>query len=143
LPRFSGGEYIFTTTRGVKPINGNSKAKARLDRLMLRYLKAAARLSGESPDTVTLPPFIVHDLRRVVRSNLSALDVEDHISEQVLGHGRKGLQRVYDLHRYLPQQRQALEAWAARLHQIVKPQPPAPTADNVVNLPQKRKRVSS
>ncbi len=143
LPRFSGGEYIFTTTGGVKPINGNSKAKARLDRLMLRYLKAAARLSGESPEGVTLAPYIIHDLRRVVRSNLSALDVEDHISEMVLGHGRKGLQRIYDLHKYLPQQRQALELWAAKLHSIVTPQPPAPTtADNVVNLPRQRKRVS-
>jgi len=144
LPRFSGGEYIFTTTGGVKPINGNSKAKARLDRLMLRYLKAAARLSGESPEGVTLAPYIIHDLRRVVRSNLSALDIEDHISEMVLGHGRKGLQRIYDLHKYLPQQREALERWAAKLHSIVTPTPPAPTTvDNVVNLPRQRKRVSS
>ena len=143
LPRFSG-EFIFSTTRGVKPINGNSKAKRRLDGAMLRYLKAAARLSGENPNTVTLPPFVVHDLRRCVRTGLSALDIEDHVAEAVLGHGRTGLQRVYDQHKYLPQQRQALEAWAAKLHSIVTPQPPAPTAENVDrSLNERRKRVSS
>jgi hypothetical protein len=72
-----------------------------------------------------------------VRSNLSALGIEDHIAEMVLGHGRKGLQRVYDQHRYEAQIRDALERWAARLREIVTPAlspPPSATEDNVVAL---------
>jgi integrase len=167
LPRFSG-EFIFSTTRGVKPINGNSKAKRRLDRAMLRYLKAAARMSGENPETVALPPFIVHDLRRVVRSQVGAIrlplptedekllskeerekresarrNIPDHICELLLGHGRKGLQKIYDMNKHAPEIREALDAWAITLRRIVSPPPPAPTADNVVNMPRQRKRVSS
>jgi hypothetical protein len=82
-------------------------------------------------------PFVNHDLRRVVRTNLSALNVEDHIAEMVLGHGRRGLQRIYDQHRYEPQIRDALERWTARLREIVtsaSPPPPAAVTDNVVAL---------
>ena len=67
---------------------------------------------------------------------MSALGVEDHVAEMVLGHGRKGLQRVYDQHRYEPQIREALDRWATRLRDIVNPTPTAPpaTPDNVINL---------
>jgi integrase len=137
VPRFTGGDLLFTTTNGAKPIHGLSKAKARLDAMMLRYLKALARLRGEDPDEVTLPPFILHDLRRVVRTNLSALDVPDHVSEMVLGHARKGLQRIYDQHKYEPQIRDALVRWAERLRSLVTPAPTPPA--NVVKLRRKTK----
>jgi hypothetical protein len=42
----------------------------------------------------------------------------------VIGHGRKGIQRVYDQHTYLTEMREALEAWAVRLRSIVEPPPP-------------------
>ena len=47
--------------------------KADLDRRMLRTLKALARRRGEDHHAVTLPHWVNHDLRRVVRSGLSAL----------------------------------------------------------------------
>jgi hypothetical protein len=90
----------------------------------------------EDPQAVHLVPFVIHDLRRVVRSHLSALDIPDHIAEMVLGHGRRGLQRVYDQHKYATQLREALERWATRLHAIVTP-PPAPMTDNVVPMKKK------
>ena len=80
-------------------------------------------------------PWRVHDLRRTVRSHLSALQIPDHVAEMVLGHGRKGLQRVYDQHRYEDELREALTRWAGRLRSIVTP-PPA----NVTPL--KRRRAS-
>jgi integrase len=139
LPRF-GGDFIFTTTDGRKAINGMSNAKERLDRSMLRSLKALALMRGDDPVSVALKPFIVHDLRRVVRSHLSALDIPDHIAEMVLGHGRRGLQRVYDQHKYEQQIREALEKWAARLRELTAPPSPAPpTADNVVELAPKKR----
>jgi integrase len=132
LPRFAAGDFIFTETEGRTAFNNQCRAKTRLDKLMLRALKAMARKRGEDPQAVKLPPFVIHDLRRCVRSNLSALDIPDHIAEAVIGHGRKGIARVYDRHRFLPQIGDALERWAARLRQIVMPQPPAPS--NVVSL---------
>jgi hypothetical protein len=68
-------------------------------------------------------PWRIHDLRRTVRTNLAAMRIPDHIAEMVLGHGKKGLQRVYDQHRYEDEMRQALEKWAARLRSIVNPPP--------------------
>ena len=64
-----------------------------------------------------------------MRTHLAALRTPDHIAEMVLGHGKKGLQRVYDQHRYETEMREALELWAARLRSIV--EPPAP---NVIAL---------
>ena len=133
LPRFAGCDFIFTTT-GTIPISGFSKAKARLDARMLRTLRALARMRGDDPRSVTLPPWVNHDLRRVVRTNLSALGIADHVCELCLGHGRKGLQRVYDQHRYHDEIRAAMVRWSRRLREIVLPAPPQPTAPNVVKL---------
>jgi hypothetical protein len=75
----------------------------------------------------TLPPFVIHDLRRTVRTRLSSLRIPDAVAEMVIGHGRKGLQRVYDQHKFIDEMREALEAWNARLRAIVNP-PPANVA---------------
>jgi hypothetical protein len=106
---------------------------------MARTLKALARSRGDDPGPVRLVPWVLHDLRRVVRSRLSALRVDDHVAEMVLGHARRGLQRIYDQHRYEPEIRAALEAWAAHLRTIVG-QPPAPVTGNVVALPRRARR---
>jgi hypothetical protein len=57
---------------------------------------------------------------------MAALEVNDTVAEMCLGHGRRGLQRVYDQHGYEPQMRKAFERWAAELRRIVSP-PPAGT----------------
>jgi integrase len=38
LPRFERGDFLFSTTFGEKPVNGFSKAKDRVDRLMRQEL---------------------------------------------------------------------------------------------------------
>ncbi len=123
LPRFQRGDYVFSTTFGTKPPSGFSKAKARLDRLMLEELRT------DHGDAAQLPEWVIHDLRRVVRSALSALRIPDTVAEMVIGHGRKGIQRVYDQHRFVDEMREALDLWANRLRDIVEP-PPA----NVVKM---------
>jgi integrase len=116
LPRFTKGDHLFSTTFGEKPVGGFSKAKARLDALMKEQLG-------------TVPPWVIHDIRRTVRTRLASLRVPDMVAEMVIGHGRKGLQRVYDQHTYETEMREALELWAARLRDIVTPPP-----ENVVSL---------
>lgn len=92
-PRFTKGDCVFSTTSGRKPVSGFSKAKRRLDR--------ASGVTG----------WRYHDLRRTCRTGLSRLRVDPVVSERVLGHLPRGIERVYDVHDYIDQKREALEAW--------------------------------
>jgi integrase len=112
LPRFNKGDYVFSTMFGAKPVNGFSKAKAKLDRAM------TVELAGR------LEPFVIHDIRRSVRTGLSALPVSDLVRELVIAHTKPGLHKVYDQFAYADEKRHALELWSARLRNIVKPLPP-------------------
>jgi integrase len=116
LPRFARGDHVFSTTFGVRPVSGFSKAKARLDRLMVAEL-------GKFDE------WRLHDLRRTMRTHLSALPVTDLVRELVIAHTKPGLHKVYDQFAYLDEKREALTLWAARLRAIVTPPP-----DNVVAL---------
>lgn len=129
LPRLKGGGYMFSTTAGKTPTWFGTKIKARLDRRMLRTLKAMARLRGDDPRAVALPHFVNHDIRRTVRSHLSRLKVTEEAREALLAHARPGIRGVYDLHDYFEEKLEALELWAARINRIV-----SPPANNVVQL---------
>jgi integrase len=131
LPRHRKGDHLFSTSFGAKPTIISDKVKDKLDARMLRTLRAMARARGEDPDRVELRPWVIHDLRRTLRTRLAALKIQDHVAEMVIGHGRQGMQRVYDQHSYLSEMRAALDAWAERLLGIAEPRP-AP--DNVVAL---------
>jgi integrase len=118
LPRFAAGECVFTTTGGAKPVNGFSKAKTRID-----------KLSG-------VAGWVIHDLRRTMRTHLSALPVQDLVRELVIAHARPGLHKVYDQHAYQDEKRHCLELWEKRLISIVNP-----SADwNVADLSEARER---
>jgi integrase len=105
LPRWHGGEFVFSTTGGVKPVNGFSKANARID-----------KLSG-------VTGWVIHDLRRTVRTHFSALPVQDLVRELVIAHAKPGLHKVYDLHAYREEKRHCLELWERRLLSILNPGP--------------------
>ncbi|WP_018952495.1 tyrosine-type recombinase/integrase [Thioalkalivibrio sulfidiphilus] len=74
-----------------------------------------------------------HDLRRTCRTGLAALGVSETVAEATIGHTRKGIAAVYDLHRYDLEKRTALEAWERRLHRIIEGRT---VDDNVVPLRQ-------
>jgi integrase len=94
-------------------ITGFSKSKRRLDKLVLAELR---KLNTRA----TLPNWTLHDLRRTGRTRLSekALGVPYEVREAVIGHAKRGLDRVYHQYEYLDEKREALDAWAARLSQI-------------------------
>jgi integrase len=119
LPRLNGGPYLFSTTNGKSPTSLGSRMKERLNHRMLRTLRALARVRREDSRTVDLQPFVVHDVRRTVRSHLSRLKVAEEVREAILAHVRPGIVGVYDHHDYLDEKREALELWAARLREIV------------------------
>jgi integrase len=110
LPHFKG-DFVFTTSDGAKPVDGFSKAKARLD-----------KLSG-------VKEWKIHDLRRTVRTHLSALPVQDLVRELILAHAQPGLHRIYDLHTYQAEKLECLTLWENRLRGILMPKPPAGVAD--------------
>jgi integrase len=109
LPRF-GGPFVFSTTGGKLPVWLGSKIKAKLD-----------ALSG-------VEGWVFHDLRRTMRSHLSALPVQDIVRELVIAHQQKGLHKVYDLHRYEDEKHECLRLWEHRLCGILAPKPTAEVA---------------
>jgi integrase len=112
IPRWPG-PYVFSSLGGKRPISGFGALKKKID----------THLRG-------VDPWTIHDIRRSVRTGLSALRIPDMISELVIGHAQKGLHRVYDQHSYLSEKRDALETWARHVMAIVELGGP----DNVVKL---------
>jgi integrase len=125
LPVYKKGDFLFSTTFGETPAWITSKVKQRLDRRMLHTLRALARSRGEDPAKVDLPPFVNHDIRRTIRSGLSALRIDRDIREAVLAHARPGVEGTYDRYDYLPEKRDALERWATRLTSMGQPASPS------------------
>lgn len=104
LPRWASGRYLFSADGGVRPIAGWFYAKQRLD-----------KISG-------VKDWVIHDLRRTMRTRLSELRVPEHVAELALGHARRGMPGVYDQYEYFDQIAEAMEAWAARLRLILDPE---------------------
>jgi integrase len=100
--------YVFET----RP--GNSPAVNAIDRAVKRF---AADLGNK--DAEKWGHWTPHDLRRTCRTGLSAAGVGEVIAELTIGHTRKGIAAVYDLHRYDMEKRHALEVWERRLKQIL------------------------
>ena len=114
LPRFAAGDFLFTASVGARPVSGfPSKAREWLDREI----------------SEAMPPWIVHDIRRTVRTRLSTLGIMPFVAEQVIAHRQTGVQAVYDLHRYTGEKRAALTAWEKSLLAIVDPEK-APAEDD-------------
>jgi integrase len=112
LPRFTAGDYVFTTTDGEKPVSGFSKSKRRLD-----------RYSG-------MKNWRGHDLRRCVRIGMAELGIPEIVAERVLNHAEQNtLVRTYNRHHYLEEKREALERWAGHVRDLVNPPP-----ENVVRM---------
>jgi integrase len=110
LPRFSRGPFLFSTTAGAKPVCVGSKIKAVLD--------ARAGVTG----------WVNHDLRRTVRSGLSALRIDPEAKEAVLAHAKPGIVGVYDHYEYADEKRDALERWTDHVLELVSPPQPAKIA---------------
>jgi integrase len=105
LPRFNGGDFVFTSTSGARPVSGFSKCAAR-----------TIELSGVSGWTL-------HDLRRTCRTGLARLGVPEIVAERVVNHAKQGLVKVYDLHAYEDEKREALARWAQEVTNLVTPPP--------------------
>jgi integrase len=110
LPRFTNGDFLFAALGGSRPFTAFSKMKQRLDVKITKLNRG-----------VELEQWGLHDLRRTMRTRLSALKIEHHVRELMIGHAQEGIVPIYDLHAYQDEQREGFEAWCAKLREIVKP----------------------
>ena len=63
--------------------------------------------------------FVPHDLRRTAASLMTGMGIARLTVSKILNHVESGVTAVYDRHSYDPEKRQALEAWGARVEEIV------------------------
>jgi integrase len=117
--------YIFTTT-GKTAVSGFFRARACLAGAMAQI---AAKERGES---VEIPRWTFHDLRRTAATGMARLGIAVRVTEAVLNHVSGtggGIVGVYQRHDYADEKRAALDAWARFVLSMVQGQP-----DNVVRL---------
>lgn len=103
LPKWNGGNCMFSTTGGKRPVSGFSKAKLRLDELI------AKRAAKE--ELLPMDPWTVHDIRRSVATHIARMGTPQEHIERVLGHVVQGVAGTYNRYSYLDEKRAALEAW--------------------------------
>jgi hypothetical protein len=102
----------------VRPVARFSAEKKKLDKAMKK------ELGGK------LTAFKVHDIRRTMRTGLSAIpNISDLVRELAIGHTKPDLHKVYDQHAYRDEKRHALDQWAKRLRGIA-----AGDVGNVVSI---------
>jgi integrase len=102
LPRYAG-PYVFSANGGRSSFVGFAQAKQRLD-----------KLSGVSD-------WVVHDLRRTMRSMLSALPIEETVREVMIAHWPTGLKGRYNRHMYVREKLAGYELYEQALYPIVYP----------------------
>jgi integrase len=98
----NGRAFVFgrSATRG---FSGWSKCKERLD------------------ETLKIPPWTIHDLRRVCSTGMNEIGIEPHIVEAILNHfgTRGGIAARYNFAHYESQKVRALNRWAEHVAAIV------------------------
>ena len=127
LDRIAAGDkwprrgFVFTTT-GKSPISGFSGAKTRLDAAMLALARNEENSAGEDPDGVEVESWRAHDLRRTLATGMQRLGVRFEVTEAILNHvsgSRAGVAGVYQRHDWKQEKRDALDAWARHVEQVV------------------------
>jgi integrase len=96
------GELVFRA-RADKPLQGWSKAKARLD--------------------CPIEAWHLHDLRRTFATQLRSLGVDRLVVSKLLNHAEAGVTKVYDRYAADPEKVAAMERWANRLREIISGEP--------------------
>ncbi len=109
LPRL--GDYVFSTTRGDRPISGYSKMKARLAQI------------------ASFNDWRIHDLRRSAATGMAQLGIPVSTISRILNHKEGGVTKIYNRYSYQDEKRRALDTWGRKVESLVRP-----VVDNVVPL---------
>ena len=90
------------------PAESRSGHRASIQKAILR-LRKAAKVTDWTP----------HDIRRTVATAMGDLGIAREVIRRVLNHKERDVTATYERSKRLREMRQALEAWARRLHAIV------------------------
>ncbi len=130
----SEGGYLFSGTRGLKPIAGWDKAQSRM-------MKAITAVSGQNE----MAPWTPHDLRRTVATRIAEqLGIGgEQLIRRVLGHSDGSVTAIYNRYGDVKEMRQVLAKWADNLTGESrgggrKPRPAQGSAENVAAGPNLR-----
>lgn len=116
------GDFVFSFSNGQTPLGNFSNLKrpksagadadlsrGRFERLM----RAALEELGFEYD-----PSWWHDVRRTVRTHMEPITGRSEVADAAVGHGKTGIQRVYNLYKYRAEIRRAFNAWSALLQKV-------------------------
>lgn len=119
------GDFVFSFKNGQTPLGGfnnlkrskaegftpddNDVARGRFERLMRAELSLLGFEYQES---------VWHDVRRTVRTHLEPITGRQEVAEAAVGHGKTGINRVYNLHKYRAEIRRAFNTWSALLQKV-------------------------
>lgn len=98
-----GAAWLFPSPSGSKPIRAHS-----INQALYRVLPELG-----------LEDITPHDLRRTAASGMTSMGVSRLTVSKILNHVETGVTAVYDRHGYDAEKRHALDAWAARLEEIL------------------------
>jgi integrase len=100
LGQQAGSQWLFPSPTTTGPLVTAAKA--------LRRIRQRTSVS-----------FQLRDIRRTVRTRLREMGILQDVSEAILSHASPRLVRTYDRYQPIPEMRAALEAWGARLQDIL------------------------
>ncbi|HMB14568.1 MAG TPA: integrase arm-type DNA-binding domain-containing protein [Roseovarius sp.] len=126
VERVKGKPGLVFTTTGESPLSGFHKGRNHIAERM------AEIASDEASEPVEIPHWTFHDLRRTAATGMARLGIPVRVTEAVLNHvsgTAAGIVSVYQRHDYADEKRQALDAWARLVADIVEGR-----ADNVVQI---------
>lgn len=70
-------------------------------------------------DMLGVEPFTPHDLRRTAASQMAGMGISRLVIARILNHAESGVTAIYDRHSYDNEKREALDAWAERIGEII------------------------
>lgn len=103
------GDCIFSTTNGQIPVNG-------VGNVIDEFRLIVEAIYQELRPGYVMEGWVLHDLRRVVRTALSSLGIDPVVAELVIGHRKK---HDYNQDSFRPQVRRALVLFTQRLMAVL------------------------
>lgn len=104
MTRWNEGDYVFSTENGARPVWSIPR------KIVDPLHNQMEQIIGHDVDH-----FVIHDLRRTVRTHLSRLKVPEIVGELVLGHALRGVVGTYNVYDFENEKREALTAWSVEL----------------------------
>ncbi|MFW2105195.1 tyrosine-type recombinase/integrase [Acinetobacter guillouiae] len=117
---FSGvlPKYIFFSSSTQKPILQKTLSETKW-RLKNPEKIKNHKYSSNQVWLTEIDDWSPHDIRRTVRTGLSRLGCPKEVAEAILGHSKKGIEGVYDLHEYETECAIWLQKWSNHLFTIL------------------------